>query len=88
MRKASELEGTAYSIKSDLPRALNILRSKMLKKRLDLKTEDRGVKYRVAEIAYKPVLQREDGLIPGTDRIKWVKVPFTPPRDDEVNTGQ
>ena len=79
MRKASELKDTEYSIKSDLPKALNSIRTKMLEERRRLKMADPGVKYRVAEISYRPVLQKEDGKIPNTERIKWTNVKFTPP---------
>lgn len=74
MRHAYELKETDISIKSDLPRALNNLRSKMLDVRRKLKTENPGIRYRVAEVGYKPVLQRADGLIPGTTKTKWVKI--------------
>lgn len=76
MRRASELKGTDISIKSDLPHALNTIRGKMLEERHRLKGIEPTVKYRVAEISYRPVLQRADGKINGTERIKWVNVKF------------
>ena len=77
MRNAFNLKDTEYSIKSDLPKHLNDLRSSMLKERQRLKTANPTVKYRVAERSYKPVLQRSNGLIPGTTRIKWDNINFT-----------
>ena len=78
MRKAFELQNSNFSIKSDLPKALNVLRGKMLGRRKTLKEENPTVKYRVAEKSYKPVLQRSDGVIEGTDKVKCVDVPFNP----------
>lgn len=77
MRKAFELKNTNFSIKTDLPKELNDIRGKMLQERLKLKTANPTVKYRVAERAYKPVLQRDDGLMPGTTRIKWIDIKLT-----------
>lgn len=79
MRKAFELKGTDYSIKSDLPKSLNELRSNMLQERRRLMTANPGVKYRVGERSYKPVLQKEAGsvMIRGEPRTKWVDIPFT-----------
>ena len=74
MRKAFELKGTPFSIKSDLPKELNDIRSKMLKYRGDMKNEQPGLKIRVTERGYKPVLQRGEGLIPNTTRTKWVNM--------------
>lgn len=76
MRKAFELKGSPLSMKTDLPKPLNELRSGMLKERRDLIAANPGVKYRVGERGYKPVLQREDGLIPGTTYIKWKDIKF------------
>lgn len=79
MRNAYKLKGSDCSIKSDLPRKLNELRTKMLTERRTLKATDPHTKYRVAERSYKPVLQKNDGLIEGTTKIKWtdVKIPGT-----------
>lgn len=77
MRNAFNLKDTDYSIKSDLPRALNELRGKMLKERSQLKTNNPRIRYRVTERSYRPVLQKEDGLIPGTTRIKWTDIKIT-----------
>ena len=76
MRKAYELKNTDFSMKSDLPKPLNELRGKMLKERRDLMRANPGVKFRVTERGYKPVLQKEDGLIPGTTFIKWSDIKF------------
>ena len=76
MRKAFELKGTNLSLKSDLPKTLNDVRSNMLKERFNLKAANPGVKFRVGERGYKPVLQREDGVIPGTHFIKWSDIKF------------
>ena len=77
MRNAYQLKNTAYSLKSDLPKHLNELRSEMLKERQRLKEAHPGVKFRVTERSYKPVLQKENGVIPGSDgRIKWDTVKF------------
>ena len=77
MRNAYQLKNTVYSLKSDLPKHLNELRSDMLKERLRLKDAHPGVKFRVTERSYKPVLQRENGVIPGSEgRIKWDTVKF------------
>lgn len=76
MTKAFKLKNTTYSIKTDLPKHLNDLRSRMLKERKKLKEENPTVKYRVAERSYKPVLQRENGVILGTTRIKWDNIRF------------
>ena len=43
----------------------------MLKERSRLKDLHPGVKYRVTEKSYLPVLQVEDGVFPGTTIIKW-----------------
>ena len=77
MRNAFKLKGSDCSIKSDLPKKLNELRTKMLTERRRLKTIDPHTKYRVAERSYKPVLQKEDGLMEGTTKTKWtdVKIP-------------
>ena len=63
-------------MKSDLPKPLNELRSRMLKERYRLKTTHPEEKYRVGERGYKPVFQKANGKIPGTDKTKWVDVPF------------
>ena len=80
MRNAFNLKGSDCSIKSDLPKKLNELRSKMLMERKRLKTANPNVRYRVAEKSYKPVLQAEDGVIEGTTRTKWTDIKF-PARD-------
>ena len=79
MRKAFELKGKNYSIKSDLPKSLNELRGEMLQERRRLKDANPGVKYRVGEKSYKPVLQKEVGtvIIRGEERTKWADIPFT-----------
>lgn len=76
MKKAYELKGTSLSMKTDLPKILNELRSRMLKERVTLKAANPGVKFRVGERGYKPVLQREDGLMPGTNYIRWTDIRF------------
>ncbi|MCH2241998.1 MAG: hypothetical protein MK041_08695 [Aquabacterium sp.] len=78
MRKAFKLKNTDFSIKSDLPKALNELRGLMLKERKRLKETNPQGKYRVSEKGYKPVLQTAQGLIPGTTKTKWVDVKFKP----------
>ena len=82
MRKAFELKGTAFSIKSDLPKELNDIRSKMLKYRSEMKTKQPGLKIRVTERGYKPVLQRAEGLIPNTTRTKWVNMVLPQPTEN------
>lgn len=76
MKNAFQLKDTVCSIKSDLPKHLNDIRSLMLKERQRLKTETPAIKYRVAERSYKPVLQRANGVMPGTTRIKWENLNF------------
>ena len=78
MRSAYQLKGTDLSLKSDLPKHLNDLRSEMLKERLRLKGITPGIKYRVAERSYRPVLQRENGVVAGSNpvRIKWDTIKF------------
>ena len=56
MKNAYNLKNTQLSIKSDLPKHLNELRSAMLKERQRLKDANPQIKYRVAERSYKPVL--------------------------------
>jgi hypothetical protein len=58
MAAAKNLEKTNYSIKSDLPKRLNSIRSEMLKVRRDLKKEKQVV--RLIERNYLPCLQRLD----------------------------
>ena len=83
LRNAFNLKGTGCSIKSDLPKELNDLRSRMLQERNRIKTADPSAKVRVAERAYKPVLQRGDGYEEGgSQRIKWTDIPV-PPRPTE-----
>ena len=78
MRNAFNLKGSDLSLKSDLPKHLNDLRSDMLKERIRLKGLNQGVKYRVAERSYRPVLQVENGVVPGSTppRIKWDTIKF------------
>ena len=79
LRQASELKGSNISLKSDLPRALNNLRSEMLKERKRLIALNPNVKYRVAEVSYRPCLQKSDGVYraaDGTERIRWAKINF------------
>ena len=76
MRKAYELKGTALSLKTDLPKPLNDIRKAMLVEWKRLIVSNPGVKFRVGERGYKPVLQREDGLIPNTRFIKWQDLKF------------
>ena len=76
MKNAYNLKNTQLSIKSDLPKHLNELRSAMLRERQRLKDANPQIKYRVAERSYKPVLQRADGVIEGTTRTKWVNIKF------------
>ena len=76
MRKAYELKGSTLSLKTDLPKPLNEIRKAMLVERKRLVAAHPGVKFRVGERGYKPVLQREDGLIPNTTYIKWQDVKF------------
>ena len=79
MRKAFELKDSDYSIKSDLPRPLNEIRGKMLKERRRLMQANPGIKFRVGEKSYKPVLQKSAGtvMIRGEEKTKWVDIPFT-----------
>ena len=76
LKNAFQLKGTDFSLKSDLPKTLNDLRVKMLQERTRLKGTDPHTKYRVAERSYRPVLQKEDGLIEGTTYTKWKDVDF------------
>ena len=76
MRNAFNLKDTAFSVKSDLPKKLNELRGKMLGERTRLKGLNPHIRYRVTERSYKPVLQKEDGLIEGTTRTKWTDIKF------------
>ena len=55
---AKHLKGTNLSIKSDLPKRLNTIRSSMLKVRADLKKEKKIV--RLVERNYLPMLQQQD----------------------------
>ena len=77
MRNAYQLKNSDHSIKSDLPKALNELRGKMLGERKRLQAANRGTKYRVAEKSYRPVLQRSNGVVEGTTKIKWADIAFT-----------
>ena len=56
LSRAKELKGSKISLKSDLPRKLNDLRNRMLTERKRLNAA--GVKVRVVERSYLPVLQR------------------------------
>ena len=78
MRKAYELKGTTISIKSDLPKFLNELRSEMLKERTRLKEANPEIAVRVSERMYKPVLQVEESrnTVNGVVRIKWRDLKF------------
>ena len=76
MKNAFNLKDSDYSIKSDLPKHLNEIRSAMLKERKRLKEENPHIKYRVAERSYKPVLQRANGVVQGTQRTKWDNIKF------------
>ena len=60
---AKNLQGTPFSIKSDLPKRLNTLRKQMLKVRSDLKKKGKIV--RLIEIRYLPSLQQRDA------NLKW-----------------
>ena len=73
IRKAYELKGTNLSLKTDLPKTINEHRGRMLTERSRLLTENPGVKYRVTERSYLPVLQKGVGVWPGTASsiIKW-----------------
>ena len=77
MRKAFELKNTTLSIKSDLPKPLNDLRSKMLERKR-LASANPNIKYRVGEKSYKPVLQHSAGtvIIRGEEKTKWNDVEF------------
>ena len=61
MKQAFNLKGTAFSIKSDLPKSLNDIRQKMLKEKFRLKGVDPRTEYRVAERGYKPIFQKCTG---------------------------
>ena len=78
MRKAYELKGTNISIKSDLPKVLNQLRSDMLKERTRRIQEDPNVAVRVTERNYKPIMQLEESrsTVHGVVRIKWRDLHF------------
>ena len=78
MRKAYELKGTTISIKSDLPKHLNELRSEMLKERTRRKEANPDIAVRVSEKMYKPVLQVEESrsTVGGVVRIKWRDLKF------------
>ena len=76
MRCAYKLKDTGISMKSDLPKPLNELRNKMLKERSRLKMLNPLIKYRVSEVKYLPILQRENGKRPGTDYILWEDLKF------------
>ena len=78
MRKAYKLKDSDYSIKTDLPKALNEVRGLMLKERKRLKAIDPEGRYRVGEKGYKPVLQKCVGLIPHTTKPNWVDIKFKP----------
>ena len=58
LASARHLQGTNFSIKSDLPKRLNEIRSKMLQTRSDLKKEGKVV--RLIERQYLPQLQLRD----------------------------
>ena len=78
MRKAYELKGTTISIKSDLPKHLNELRSEMLKERTRRKEANPDIAVRVSEKMYKPVLQVEESrnTVGGVVKIKWRDLKF------------
>ena len=78
MSKAFNLKGTPFSIKSDLPKDLNDLRGRMLKERRRLLDETPGTKVRVSERGYRPTLEMQVGLIPGTDKPRWVQIKNIP----------
>ena len=60
---AKNLKSTQFSIKSDLPKRLNTIRSKMLQVRSDLKKDNKVV--RLVERQYLPLLQLRD------EAMKW-----------------
>ena len=77
IRNAFNLKGTDFSMKTDLPKALNDLRGRMLERRKKLKEDNPTIWYRIAEIGYKPVLMMSDSFIDGSqDRRKWVDMKF------------
>lgn len=76
IRKAYNLKDTHFSMKSDLPKALNLIRSRMLKERFRLKELNPREKYRVSERGYKPVLQKAAGKINGTEYTRWEDISF------------
>ena len=58
LSNAKNLAGTDISLKSDLPRQLNVLRGLMLKTKYRLKNQDPNCKVRLVERTYLPVLQK------------------------------
>ena len=79
MRSAYHLKGSTHSMKSDLPKELNDIRSAMLTERTRLKTAQPTWRVRVGERGYKPVLQKADGKVGETQRVKWVDIPLPQP---------